>query len=80
MINLTNIEYETATIQLPKEAMAYIRFKAELNKVSVEKQLQFEVMDTQNTEFEDMHHAYEYLELSSFKQAYADIRSMFHRP
>jgi hypothetical protein len=53
----------------PKSALAYIRFKAELNQISVEKQLQIEVKDTQNTEFEDMHHAYEYLELSSFKQA-----------
>lgn len=67
-------DFEAVTIQLPKSALAYIRFKAELNKVSVEKQIQLEVMDTQNTEFEDMHHAYEYLELSSFKQAYADIR------
>jgi hypothetical protein len=70
---------ETVTIQLPKSALAYIRFKAELNKVSIEKQLQLEVMDIQNAEFEDMHHAYEYLELSSFKQAYASIREVFHR-
>lgn len=66
-------------MQLPKAAIAYIRLKAELNKVSVEKQIQLEVMETQNTEFEDMHHAYEYLELSSFKQAYAEIREDFHR-
>jgi hypothetical protein len=30
-------------------------------------------MDIQNVEFDDMN-AYEYLELSSFKQAYAEIR------
>jgi hypothetical protein len=29
-------DFETVTIQLPKAALAYIRFKAELNKVSVE--------------------------------------------
>ena len=69
---MANIEYETITIQLPKAAMAYIRFKAELNKTSVEKQLQLEVMDIQNAEFEDMR-AYEYLQLSSFKQAYTDV-------
>jgi hypothetical protein len=76
---LVDIEYETITINLPKEAMAYIRFKAELNKTNVEKQLQIEVMDIQNAEFEDMR-AYEYLELSSFKQAYADIRESLARP
>ena len=68
--------FEAVTIRLPKSALAYIRFKAELNQVSVEQQIQLEVMDTQNTEFEDMHHASEYLELSSFKQAYAEIRKM----
>ena len=71
--------FETVTIQLPKSALAYIRFKAELNKVCVEQQIQLEIMDTQNTEFEDMHNAQEYLELSSFKQAYANIREVFHR-
>ena len=70
--------FEAVTIQLPKSALAYIKFKAELNKVSVEKQLQIEVMDIQNSEFEDMR-AYEYLQLSSFKQAYAFIRKVFHR-
>ena len=70
---MANIEYETVSIQLPKAAMAYVRFKAELNQVSVEKQLQLELMDIQNAEFEDMH-ASEYLELSSFKQAYAELR------
>jgi hypothetical protein len=72
---LVKIEYETVTIQLPKEAMAYIRFKAELNKVSIEKQLQFEIMDLENAEFQDMN-AYEYLQLSSFKQAYSEIRNL----
>jgi len=76
---LSQNDFETVTVQLPKSALAYIRFKAELNKVSIEKQLQLEVMDIQNAEFEDMHHAYEYLELSSFKQAYASIREVFHR-
>ena len=70
---MANIEYETVSIQLPKAALAYIRFKAELNQVSVEKQLRSEVMDIQNAEFEDMH-AYEYLKLESFKQAYAELR------
>ena len=71
---MANKEFETVTLQLPKEALAYIRFKAELNHISVDKQLQIEVMDVQNAEFEDMN-AYEYLELSSFKQNYTDIRS-----
>jgi hypothetical protein len=70
--------FETVTIQLPKSALAYIRFKAGLNKVSVEQQLQIEVMDIQNAEFEDMN-AYEYLDLSSFKQAYTDIKKVFQR-
>ena len=70
---MANIEYETVSIQLPKAVLAYIRFKAELNQVSVEKQLQSEVMDIQNAEFEDMR-AYEYLELEGFKQAYTELR------
>lgn len=65
--------FETVTIQLPKSALAYVRFKAELNKVSVEQQLEIEVMDIQNAEFEDMR-AYEYLDLADFKQAYCEIR------
>lgn len=64
--------FETVTIQLPKSALAYIRFKAELNEISVEKQLEIEIMVIQNSELEDMR-AHEYLELSSFKQAYAEI-------
>ena len=72
-VNLMNSEQETVTIQLPKAAMSYIRFKAELNKVSVEKQIQLEIMDIQNAEFEDMK-AYEYLQLSNFKQTYSELR------
>ena len=68
-------DFEAVTIQLPKAALAYIRFKAELNGVSLEKQLQLEVMDVQNAELDDMH-AHEYLELSSFKSAYRDIRGL----
>jgi len=67
------METETVTVQLPKSLMAYIRFKAELNQITVERQLQQDLMDVANSEFEDMH-AYEYLELSSFKQAYNEIR------
>lgn len=68
-------DFEAVTIQLPKSALAYVRFKAELNGVSVEKQLQSEVMDIQNAEFDDMH-ANEYLELSDFKAAYAEVRGL----
>ncbi len=67
-------EYETVTIQLPKTLMAYTRFKAELHKITPERQLQSDLMDVSNAEFEDMH-AHEYLELSSFQQAYFEIRN-----
>ena len=70
---MATVEYETVTFQLPKAAMAYLRFKAELNKIKVERQLQIEVMDVQNAEFEDMH-AKEFLELTEFNQALSVIR------
>jgi hypothetical protein len=69
------VDFEAVTIQLPKAALTYIRFKAELNGVGVEKQLQIEVMDIQNAEFDDMN-AHEYLELSSFKAAYTEVRGL----